>query len=145
MKKLVTILFVIAVTASAFIGCEKAISNKYSGTYTGNMISGTDSSQVKKENIKILITNSVTDESILYMDGLALTKNSDNQYSLSGTQLAFIIKLVFSDVSGDKIENANCVLNFSENKLDMDITYKLLDIVEVTAIKYTGVKTAEAE
>ncbi|OQA92914.1 MAG: hypothetical protein BWY27_00099 [Bacteroidetes bacterium ADurb.Bin234] len=145
MKRVVALFFVAVLAIGAFTSCDKAVLNKYAGTYTGSMTLSTDSTKDTKENIKIIITNSLTDENILYLAGLQLTKKSDTEYALSGTQVATIIKLGFPNVNSDKIENANCKLLFSENKLDMDITYKLLDIVEVTAIKYSGTKTAEAK
>lgn len=145
MKRVVALLFVAVLAISAFTSCDKVVSNKYSGTYTGSMTMSTDSTKDTKENIKILITNSLTDENILYLTGLQLTKKSDTEYALSGTQVATIIKLGFPNVNSDKIENANCKLYFSDNKLDMDISYNILGVVEVTAIKFSGTKTAEAK
>lgn len=145
MKRVVALFFVAVLAIGAFTSCDKAVLNKYAGTYTGSMTLSTDSTKDTKENIKIIITNSLTDENILYLAGLQLTKKSDTEYALSGTQVATIIKLGFPNVNSDKIENANCKLYFSDNKLDMDITYELLDIVEVTAIKYKGTKTADAK
>ena len=97
-----------------------------------------------KENVKVIVTNSLTEEDVLYLAGFRLTKKSDTEYLLTGSQVATIIKLGFPNVDSDKIENANCKLYFSEKKLDMDITYKFFDMVELTAIKYSGTKTAEA-
>jgi len=140
MKRFTIILVVLGITVSLFSSCDKLTSNKYSGTYSGSMSSAADTSQVKKDNIKILITNNPLDESQLFMDGLTLTKESDSKYSLSGSQLVTIIQILFPDVKNDQIENANCELNFSENHLDLDIKYKLIEIVEVTAISYSGDK-----
>jgi hypothetical protein len=106
------------------------------------MSSGLDTNKVVKDNIKILITNGVTDPSLLYMNGLMLNKKTETEYYITGAQLSTIIQLIAPTVSSDKIENANCELVFSENKLDLAITYKLLEIIEVKAISYTGTKTA---
>jgi len=144
MKKLVLLCFVVTLTTIAFISCDKATSNKYSGTYTGSMTLTTDTTKETKENVKVIVTNSLTEEDVLYLAGFRLTKKSDTEYLLTGSQVATIIKLGFPNVDSDKIENANCKLYFSEKKLDMDITYKFFDMVELTAIKYSGTKTAEA-
>jgi hypothetical protein len=104
----------------------------------------TDTTKETKENVKVIVTNSLTEEDVLYLAGFRLTKKSDTEYLLTGSQVATIIKLGFPNVDSDKIENANCKLYFSEKKLDMDITYKFFDMVELTAIKYSGTKTAEA-
>lgn len=143
MKRIVTLLTVVAFTLSVFVSCDTLTSNKYSGTYTGTMSSGLDSNKVVKDNIKILITNGVTDASALYMNGLLLNKTSETEYYITGSQLATIIQLIAPTVSSDKIENANCELVFSENKLDVAITYKLLEIIEVKAISYSGTKTSK--
>lgn len=142
MKRVVTLLTVVAFALSIFVSCDKATSNQYSGTYTGTMSSGLDTNKVVKDNIKILITNGVTDPSLLYMNGLMLNKKTETEYYITGAQLSTIIQLIAPTVSSDKIENANCELVFSENKLDLAITYKLLEIIEVKAISYTGTKTA---
>ncbi|MDD4210389.1 MAG: hypothetical protein PHI52_08655 [Bacteroidales bacterium] len=63
MKRVVTLLTVVAFALSIFVSCDKATSNQYSGTYTGTMSSGLDTNKVVKDNIKILITNGVTDPS----------------------------------------------------------------------------------
>lgn len=143
MKRIVTLLTVVAFTLSVFVSCDTLTSNKYSGTYTGTMSSGLDSNKVVKDNIKILITNGVTDASALYMNGLLLNKTSETEYYITGSQLATIIQLIAPTVSSDKIENANCELVFSDNKLDVAITYKLLEIIEVKAISYSGTKTSK--
>jgi hypothetical protein len=143
MKRVVTLLTVVAITVSIFVSCDTLTSNKYAGTYTGTMSSGLDTNKVVKDNIKILITNGVTDATALYMDGLMLNKTSETEYYLTGSQLSTIIQLIAPTVTSDKIENANCELVFSENKLDLAITYKLLEIIEVKAISYTGTKSAK--
>lgn len=140
MKRFTLILLFSAFVLTLFIRCEKLTSAKYAGTYNGTMISTADSSQLKKENVKILITNNPLDETQLFMDGITLTKESDTKYSLSGSQLITMIQILFPDVSNDQIEKAECELTFSENHLDLAISYKLFDIVEVKAISYSGDK-----
>ena len=145
MKRVVTLLTVVAFALSIFVSCDKLKSNEYSGTYTGAMTSGLDVNKVIKDNIKIFITNGVTDISILYMDGLRLNKKSDTEYDITGAQLAIIIQLIYPNVSSSEIENANCKLTFSKDHLNLAITYKLLEVVEVKAISYSGIKTAAAK
>lgn len=145
MKKLVMLFTVAAFALSIFVSCDKATSNEYSGTYTGAMTTGLDANKVIKDNIKILITNGVTDISILYMNGLTLNKKSDTEYFITGAQVSIIIQLISPSVSSNEIEKANCKLTFSKNHLDLAITYKLMDVIDVKVITYSGTKTAAAK
>ena len=139
MKRIISILSVLAIVIS-LTNCEKVVSNKYSGTYQGSLSSSVGSSSEKKDNIKILITNSALDEEALYMNAMPLTKKSDTQYELSGTQLVTIIQLIFPSVSGEQIKKATCKLTFSTDHLDMNLSYELYDIMDVKVITFSGDK-----
>ncbi len=139
MKKLISILSIAVISIALFFSCDKVTSNDYAGTYTGTLSTVGDAAKTK-DNVKILITNNPLDETQLHMNGLSLTKNSDTKYSISGSQLLTIIQLLFPSVSIDQIENANCNLEFSKNRLDWELTYKLVGIANLTIIEYSGKK-----
>lgn len=71
---------------------------------------------------------------------MPLTKKSDTQYELSGTQLVTIIQLIFPSVSGEQIKKATCKLTFSTDHLDMNLSYELYDIMDVKVITFSGDK-----
>ncbi len=139
MKRIISVLTVLAIVG-LFTNCEKLVSNEYAGTYQGTLASSVENSSLKKDNIKILITNGPLDETSLYMDGMPLTKKTENEYEITGIQLSTIIQIIYPSVSSDQIEKANCKLTFSKKHLDMYLSYKLYDIMDLKIITYSGDK-----
>ncbi|MDR1793376.1 MAG: hypothetical protein LBR36_08065 [Bacteroidales bacterium] len=140
MKKLGLLVGVIALAIVVSSCDEKA--KEYTGTYQGDMISA---GKTIKSDAKIWI-GGVTENQV-YLDGLIpLTKQSDGVFTGSGEALATFIKMFYSNEQLDKIENANITATFSDDVLDMKMTYDVVVIgvpVSATAMSFNGKKISK--
>ncbi len=133
MKQTLTLLFV-AVLAISTISCKKN-DTSYAGTYTGSITSAGQS----KSNIKLTFIEGLTDDA-LTLYGYPLTKTSDGVYTATGTMLVTIIQLINSSITLDQIENAKATFTFSDNSVNMKLTYNVAGIADLTVVTYDGTK-----
>jgi len=138
MKKLALLACIAFAVIVVMNGCDKTKSNPYSGTYVGVLSSVSEKYQ--KDDFKMVFTNGVTDETNLYLYALPLTKINEEKYEAKGELVVKIIKLVSPDAKSEEINDASIVFTFSTGKVSMNAEYKVLNAIDVSVIKYDGVK-----
>ena len=136
MKKL-TLLGCIVVAMIVVSGCKS--SNPYAGTYVGTLSSTVGN--VNKENLKMIFTAGVIDETNLNLYGLPLTKLSEEKYKAEGELVVKIIQLVSSSTTLDQIKDATFVFEFSDGAVKMDARYEVLGgLADINVMTYQGKK-----
>ena len=138
MKRLSSLACIALAVMVVTTSCDKTKSNPYSGTYSGTLSSVAEKYQ--NDNFKMLFTNGLKDETNLYLYGLPLTKVTDEKYEAKGELVMQIIKLVRTGATSEEIKDASIVFTFATGKVSMNAEYKVLDAVDVSVIKYEGVK-----
>ena len=147
LASLVCIAFVVMVVAS---GCKKTEpsadtdpkpetkSNPYAGTYVGTLSSVTEKYQ--KDSLKMVFVPGLLDKTNLLLYGFPLTKITEVKYEAKGELVITIIQLVTPGAKSENIENASVEFTFSTGKVNMNATYNVLGVADVSVIKYEGVK-----
>jgi len=138
MKRLALVACMALVVVVVAAGCGKTQSNPYSGTYVGVLSSVAEKYQ--KDDFKMVFTNGIKDEANLYLYGLPLTKVTEEKYEAKGELVIQIIKLVNPNAKSEEIKDASIVFTFATGKVSMNAEYKVLDAIDVSVIKYEGVK-----
>ena len=138
MKKLISLACVALAVVVVVNGCNKTKSNPYSGTYVGTLSSVSE--KYNKDNVSMVFTNGIKDETNLYLYGLPLTKITKEKYEAKGELVIKIIQLVRPQTKADEIKNESITFTFVTGKVNMSATYEVLGAIDVSVINYEGVK-----
>jgi hypothetical protein len=138
MKKLMSLACIALAVVVVVNGCDKTKSNPYSGTYVGTLSSVSE--KYNKDNVSMVFTNGIKDETNLYLYGLPLTKITGEKYDAKGELVIKIIQLVTPNVKSEEIKNASVAFTFATGKVNMSATYEVLGAIDVSVINYDGVK-----
>ena len=138
MKKLISLACVALAVVVVVNGCNKTKSNPYSGTYVGTLSSVSE--KYSKDNVSMVFTNGIKDETNLYLYGLPLTKVTEEKYEAKGGLVLKIIQLVTPNAKAEEIKNASITFTFVTGKVNMSATYEVLGAIDVSVINYEGVK-----
>jgi len=138
MKKLMSLACIALAVVVVMNGCDKTKSNPYSGTYVGTLSSVSE--KYNKDNVSMVFTNGIKDETNLYLYGLPLTKITEDKYEAKGELVIKIIQLVRPQTKADEIKNESITFTFVTGKVNMSATYEVLGAIDVSVINYEGVK-----
>jgi len=138
MKKLITATCIAFTVVLMVSSCKKVTSNPHSGTYTGKL--STTVGLVEKDNIPLVFTNGVSDETNLYLYGIKLSKINEDKYEAQGEQIVKLIQIVLPETKAEEITNTSFVFNFSDGTVDLDAKYNLAGFADLAYMKYHGTK-----
>ena len=139
MKKLTLFVCIAVAMVVVVSGCKKATSNPYSGTYVGTLSSLVGN--INKEDVKMLFTNGLADETNLYLYGLPLVKLTPEKYEAKGELVVKIIQLITPEMTFEELKDADFIFVFSEGKVRMDAKYEVLGgLVTANVMTYQGTK-----
>jgi len=134
--KNITALSLSIVISFVTIACNKADTNRYTGTYTGTLTTP----GIVKDDVQMTFTNVFNKKTLSLFDE-ELTKKSENQFSADAEIVLNIIQLVNTDITEDMVSNTSAVFVFENDEVTMDLQYNLLQKMTNTVnVRYIGKK-----